>query len=33
VHSVFEVHDGLITVWRDNFDLAAAVKIHEVGAL
>lgn len=31
VNSVFEVHDGLITVWRDYFDLATAVKIHEPG--
>lgn len=29
VNSVFEVHDGLITVWRDYFDLATAAKIHE----
>ena len=28
VNSVFEVHDGLITVWRDYFDLGAAAKIH-----
>lgn len=28
VNSVFEVHDGLITVWRDYFDLATAAKIH-----
>ena len=32
VNSVFEVHDGLITVWRDYFDLAAAAKIHDAGA-
>lgn len=29
VNSVFEVHDGLITVWRDYFDLAKAAKIHQ----
>ncbi len=29
VNSAFEVHDGLITVWRDYFDLAAAAKIHD----
>jgi limonene-1,2-epoxide hydrolase len=29
VNSVFEVHDGRITVWRDYFDLATAVKIHD----
>ncbi len=29
VNSVFEVHDGLITVWRDYFDLAAAARIHD----
>ena len=28
VNSVFEVHDGLITVWRDYFDLPTAAKIH-----
>lgn len=27
VNSVFEVHDGLITVWRDYFDLGTAAKI------
>jgi limonene-1,2-epoxide hydrolase len=29
VNSVFEVHGGRITVWRDYFDLAAAVAIHD----
>ena len=29
VNSVFEVHDGLITVWRDYFDLMTAAKIHD----
>lgn len=29
VNSVFEVHDGLITVWRDYFDLAKAAMIHQ----
>jgi len=29
VNSVFEVHDGLITVWRDHFDLGTAAKIHD----
>ena len=29
VNSVFEVHDGLITVWRDYFDLLTAGKIHD----
>jgi limonene-1,2-epoxide hydrolase len=29
VNSVFEVHDGLITVWRDYFDLGTAAKIHQ----
>ncbi len=29
VNSVFEVHDGEITVWRDYFDLMTAAKIHE----
>jgi limonene-1,2-epoxide hydrolase len=29
VNSVFEVHDGLITVWRDYFDLLTAAKIHD----
>ena len=33
VNSVFEVHDGKITVWRDYFDLATAAAIHAgVGA-
>lgn len=32
VNSVFEVHDGKITVWRDYFDLATAAKIHDAGA-
>jgi len=33
VNSVFEVHEGKITVWRDYFDLATAAAIHEgVGA-
>ena len=32
VNSVFEVHDGLITVWRDYFDLLTAAKIHDPGA-
>lgn len=31
VNSVFEVHDGKITVWRD-FDLATAAKIHDPSA-
>ena len=29
VNSVFEVHDGRITVWRDYFDLGTAAKIHD----
>jgi limonene-1,2-epoxide hydrolase len=29
VNSVFEVHDGRITVWRDYFDLTTAAKIHD----
>jgi limonene-1,2-epoxide hydrolase len=33
VNSVFEVHGGTITVWRDYFDLATAAKIHEAGAV
>ena len=33
VNSVFEVHDGLITVWRDYFDLLAATKIHDATAV
>lgn len=32
VNSVFEVHNGQITVWRDYFDLMTAAKIHEAGA-
>jgi limonene-1,2-epoxide hydrolase len=33
VNSVFEVHDGRITVWRDYFDLMTAATIHDgVGA-
>lgn len=32
VNSVFEVHDGLVTVWRDYFDLGAAALIHDGGA-
>ncbi len=32
VNSVFEVHDGEITVWRDYFDLATAARIHDAGA-
>ena len=32
VTGVFEVHDGLITVWRDYFDLMTAAKIHDAGA-
>lgn len=31
VNSVFEVHEGRITVWRDYFDLGTAAKIHEAG--
>ncbi|MBK9180577.1 MAG: nuclear transport factor 2 family protein [Acidimicrobiales bacterium] len=31
VNSVFEVHDGKITVWRDYFDLGTAMKIHGAG--
>jgi len=31
VNSVFEVHDGKVTVWRDYFDLATAAKIHDAG--
>lgn len=31
VNSVFEVHDGKITVWRDYFDLATAAQIHDPG--
>ncbi len=29
VNSVFEVHAGKITVWRDYFDLATAATIHD----
>jgi limonene-1,2-epoxide hydrolase len=32
VNSVFEVHDGLITVWRDYFDLMTAAKINDPNA-
>lgn len=32
VNSVFEVHDGRITVWRDYFDLTTAAKIHDPSA-
>ncbi|HYN33274.1 MAG TPA: limonene-1,2-epoxide hydrolase family protein [Ilumatobacteraceae bacterium] len=32
VNSVFEVHDGKVTVWRDYFDLATAAKIHDADA-
>lgn len=32
VNSVFEVHEGLVTVWRDYFDLATAATIHDAGA-
>jgi len=32
VNSVFEVHHGKITVWRDYFDLATAAKIHDPSA-
>jgi limonene-1,2-epoxide hydrolase len=32
VNSVFEVHDGLITVWRDYFDLGTAARIHDPSA-
>lgn len=32
VNSVFEVHDGTITVWRDYFDLMTAAKIHDPAA-
>jgi len=31
VNSVFEVHAGRITVWRDYFDLATAAMIHDPG--
>ena len=33
VNSVFEVHGGRITVWRDYFDLTTATAIHDSGAL
>ena len=33
VNSAFEVHDGLITVWRDYFDLGTAAKIHDPSAV
>ena len=33
VNSVFEVHDGLITVWRDYFDLMTAAKINDPTAV
>lgn len=29
VIGVFEVEDGLITLWREYFDLATALKIHD----
>jgi limonene-1,2-epoxide hydrolase len=32
VNSVFEVHDGRITVWRDYFDLTTAAAIHDPAA-
>jgi limonene-1,2-epoxide hydrolase len=32
VNSVFEVHDGKVTVWRDYFDLTTAAKIHDPNA-
>lgn len=32
VNSVFEVHGGKITVWRDYFDAITASKIHNAGA-
>ncbi|MGE5210932.1 MAG: limonene-1,2-epoxide hydrolase family protein [Acidobacteriota bacterium] len=32
VNSVFEVHDGKITVWRDYFDLMTAAKINDPSA-
>lgn len=32
VNSAFEVHDGVITVWRDYFDLTTAAKIHDPSA-
>ena len=33
VNSVFEVHDGLITVWRDYFDLMTAARISDPDAV
>ncbi len=33
VNSVFEVHDGKITLWRDYFDLMAAAKIHDASGV
>lgn len=32
VNSVFEVHDGKVTVWREYFDLLTAAKIHDANA-
>ena len=32
VNSVFEVHDGKVTVWRDYFDVTTAAKIHDPAA-
>ncbi len=32
VNSVFEVHDGRITVWRDYFDAATGARIHDPSA-
>jgi limonene-1,2-epoxide hydrolase len=32
VNSVFEVHGGKVTVWRDYFDLGTAAKIHDGSA-
>ena len=32
VNSVFEVHGGKVTVWRDYFDLTTAAKIHDPSA-
>ena len=32
VNSVFEVHDGKITVWREYFDGATAMKIHQAAS-
>ena len=31
VNSVFEVHNGKITVWRDYFDRVTAAAIHQAG--